>query len=93
MKFSTRISPVVATILWLVFAVSVVGTVFGILLLAGINIPFTGGVEQGKIFVLTFPFPAILALLFSTTHYRVTDTTVQMRIWFVDMLGGKALTP
>ena len=89
MKFSTRISPVVATILWIVFAVSVVGTVVGILLMCGVAIPYMGGVDQGKIFALMCPFSAILALLFATTHYRVTDTTVQMRLGFIDILGGR----
>lgn len=89
MKFSARISPLVKTILWMIFVVSAIGTILGILLICGVPIPYMGGVDQGKIFATMCPFPAILSVLFATTHYKVTDTHLQMLIGFIDILGGR----
>ena len=89
MKFSARISPLVKTILWMIFVVSAIGTILGILLICGVPIPYMGGVDQGKIFATMCPFPAILSVLFATTHYKVTDTHLQMRLGFIDILGGR----
>ena len=88
MRFNAKFSPVIDIILWTMAAVSVVGLVCGALVMFGVNVAgiFVG---QARVLVGFCPVSALLSILFATIHYKVTNTHLQLKIAFWDMLGGK----
>lgn len=88
MRFNAKFSPVIDIILWTMAAVSVVGLVCGALVMFGVNVAgiFVG---QARVLVGFCPVSALLSILFATIHYKVTNTHLQLKIAFWDMLGGR----
>ena len=88
MRFNAKFSPVIDIILWTMAAVSVVGLVCGALVMFGVNVAgiFVG---QARVLVGFCPVSALLSVLFATIHYKVTNTHLQLKIAFWDMLGGR----
>lgn len=88
MRFNAKFSPVIDIILWTMTAVSVVGLVCGALVMFGVNVAgiFVG---QARVLVGFCPVSALLSILFATIHYKVTNTHLQLKIAFWDMLGGR----
>lgn len=88
MRFNAKFSPVIDIILWTMAAVSVVGLVCGALVMFGVNVAgiFVG---QARVLVGFCPVSVLLSILFATIHYKVTNTHLQLKIAFWDMLGGR----
>lgn len=88
MKFNAKFSPVIDVILWTMAAISAIGLVCGALVMFGVNVAgiFIG---QARVLVGFCPVSALLSILFATIHYKVTDTHMQLKIAFWDMLGGR----
>ena len=67
---------------------SFAGLVIGILLVANVPIgTLTRG--QGGVLVGFCPFATMFSLMMATIHYKVTDTHLQLKMAFWDILGGR----
>ena len=67
---------------------SFAGLIIGILLVANVPIStLTRG--QGGVLVGFCPFATMFSLMMATIHYKVTDTHLQLKMAFWDILGGR----
>lgn len=67
---------------------SFAGLIIGILLVANVPIgTLTRG--QGGVLVGFCPFATMFSLMMATIHYKVTDTHLQLKMAFWDILGGR----
>lgn len=67
---------------------SFAGLIIGILLVANVPIgTLTRG--QGGVLVGFCPFATMFSLMMATIHYKVTDTNLQLKMAFWDILGGR----
>lgn len=67
---------------------SFTGLIIGILLVANVPIgTLTRG--QGGVLVGFCPFATMFSLMMATIHYKVTDTHLQLKMAFWDILGGR----
>ena len=87
MRFQAYFTPIIKILLYIMAAVSFVGLVIGILVLAKVPIELSTG--QATLLVSFCPLCTIIALLFATLHYKVTATHLRLYIGFIDILGGR----
>lgn len=75
-------------VFWITATVSFAGLIIGILLVANVPIgTLTRG--QGGVLVGFCPFATMFSLMMATIHYKVTDTHLQLKMAFWDILGGR----
>lgn len=73
--------------MWIIFAISVIGLVVGILIFAGVHIEATTG--QATLLVSACSLTLAVSLLFLTIHYKVDKDYLHLNIAFIDMLGNR----
>lgn len=74
--------------MWIMAALSLVGTVVGTLVLCGVRV-FSVTTAQANLLMYFCPVCTVVAAVFASIHYKVTDTHLQLKIAFWDMLGGR----
>ena len=87
MRFLANFTPVIRVILWIMAAICLAGLVLGIAVFAGAQIEITTG--QATLLISVCSLTLIVALLFTTIHYKVDSTHLRLNIAFIDMLSGR----
>ena len=87
MRFQANFTPVIKVLLYIMAAVSIIGLTVGILRLA--NVPIELSTGQATLLVSFCPLCAVIALLFATIHYKVSETHLRLYVGFIDIFGGK----
>ncbi len=87
MKFRFTSPLTIQIFLWIIFAISVIGLVVGILIFAGVHIEATTG--QATLLVSACSLTLAVSLLFLTIHYKVDKDYLHLNIAFIDMLGNR----
>lgn len=87
MRFQAYFTPVIKVLLYVMAVVSLVGTIVGILVVAGVHIEMS---QNRAILLLSIcPLCTIIALLFATLHYKVEKNFLRLYMGFFDLLGGR----
>lgn len=87
MLFLAKFTPTIKIILWLMAAISLVGLVVGVLILAGVHLEITTG--QAILLISVCSLTLIISTLLATIHYKVDTTHLRLNIAFVDILSGR----
>ena len=87
MRFLANFSPKLRIAFIVMAALSLVGLVVGIVVLAGARIEVTKG--QATLLISVCSFTLLISILFATIHYKVDDTFVHLNIAFIDMIGNR----
>ena len=87
MRFLANFSPKLRVAFIVMAALSLVGLVVGIVVLAGARIEVTKG--QATLLISVCSFTLLISILFATIHYKVDDTFVHLNIAFIDMIGNR----
>lgn len=87
MRFQAYFTPVIKVLLYVMAAVSLAGTIVGILVVAGVPIELS---QNRAILLLSIcPLCTVIALLFATLHYKVDKNFLRLNLGFIDILGGR----
>lgn len=87
MRFQAYFTPVLKVLLYIMAVLSLIGTIIGILVIAGVQIEMP---QHRAITLLSIcPLCAIIALLFATLHYKVEKHFLRLNLGFIDILGGR----
>ena len=87
MRFQAYFTPVIKALLYVMAAVSLVGAIVGLLVIAGVPIELS---QNRAILLLSIcPLCAVIALLFATLHYKVDKNFLRLNLGFIDVLGGR----
>ena len=87
MRFQAYFTPIIKIILYVMAIISLIGTVVGILVVAGVQIELS---QNRAILLLSIcPLCSIIALLFATLHYKVEKNFLRLNLGFIDVLGGR----
>ncbi len=87
MRFQAYFTPVIKVLLYVMAAVSLVGAIVGLLVIAGVQIELS---QNRAILLLSIsPLCTVIALLFATLHYKVDKNFLRLNLGFIDVLGGR----
>lgn len=87
MRFQAYFTPVIKVLLYVMAAVTLAGTVVGILVVAGVPIELS---QNRAILLLSIcPLCTVIALLFATLHYKIDKNFLRLNLGFIDVLGGR----
>lgn len=87
MRFLANFSPKLRIAFIAMAAISLAGLVLGIAVLAGARVELTSG--QATLLISVCSLTLVIAILFTTIHYKVDETFVHLNIAFVDMLSNR----
>ena len=87
MRFQAYFTPAIKVLLYVMAAVTLAGTVVGILVVAGVPIELS---QNRAILLLSIcPLCTVIALLFATLHYKIDKNFLRLNLGFIDVLGGR----
>lgn len=87
MRFQAYFTPVIKVLLYVMAAVTLAGTIVGILVVAGVPIELS---QNRAILLLSIcPLCTVIALLFATLHYKIDKNFLRLNLGFIDILGGR----
>lgn len=89
MKINADFSPIIRILLWIIFALSVVSTVFAVLALFKVPNIFELSPANGIVLLSSMPIIAVFSACVATVHYKLDNTHLRLNIAFWDILGGK----
>lgn len=87
MRFQAYFTPIIKVLLYVMAAISFVGAIIGILVLAGVPIELSSG--QATLLLSVCPLCTIVALLFATLHYKVEKNFLRLYIGFINIFGSR----
>ena len=87
MRFLANFSPRLRIAFIVMAAISLLGLILGIAVLAGARIEMTTG--QATLLISVCSLTLLISILFATIHYKVDDTFVHLNIAFIDMFGNR----
>lgn len=89
MRINADFSPIIRILLWTIFALSVVSTVFALLALFKVPNVFEISPANGIVLISSMPIIAVFSACVATVHYKLDSTHLRLNIAFWDILGGK----
>lgn len=90
MRFSLVFSnPLIRILQWIIAVISLVGLIFGILVLTGLRVEVTLG--QSILLISVCSLTLVIDIFFLSIHYKVDESHLRLNIGFIDMLSGRIL--
>ncbi len=89
MRIRAEFSPIIRILLWTIFALAVISTVFALLALFEVPNIFQLSPANGIVLISSMPIIAVFSVCVATVHYKLDDTHLRLNIAFWDILGGK----
>ncbi len=89
MRINAYFSPIIKILLWTIFAIAIVATVFAILAICNVPNIFQISPANGIVLLSSMPVIAVFSACVATVHYKLNDTHLRLNIAFWDILGGK----
>ena len=87
MRFLANFTPVIRVIFCIMAVIALAGLIVGIAVFAGAQIEVTTG--QATLLIIVCSLTLIVALLFTTIHYKVDATHLRLNMAFIDILSGR----
>lgn len=88
MRFLAHFTPIVKIVMYVMAVISLVGMIVGILALTKAA-PIELSNTQATLLVSVCPMCVVIALVFTTVHYKVDTTHLRLYVGFIDVLGGR----
>lgn len=88
MRIFADFSPLIRTLLWIIFAAAAISTVVAVLAVCQVPI-FEISPANGLVLLSSMPIIAVFCACVATVHYKLDSTHLRLKIAFWDILGGK----
>lgn len=89
MRIFANFTPLIRVLLWIMFAISLIVTVFAALITFGVQLPVDVSPAQASITLFSSTIVAVFSVLLATIHYHVDEKYLRLKLAFFDVLGGR----
>ena len=89
MKILANFTTLIKILIWIMFAISVAVVTLSVIVLCGVVLPIEISHGQATLLLFAFSLVTVVALLYNTIYYQVTQTHLRLKIAFLDILGGR----
>ncbi len=89
MRTFANFAPPVRILLWIMFAISLIVTVFAALIVFGVKIPVDISPAQASVTLFSSTIVMVFSVLLATIHYHIDEKHLRLKLAFFDILGGR----
>ncbi len=89
MRTMANFAPPVRILLWVMFAISLVVTIFAALIVFGVTLPLDVSPAQASVTLFSSTIVAVFSVLLATIHYHIDEKHLRLKLAFFDILGGR----